>query len=140
MELALASEPDEMPEQCEIEDPRFNRAAEREIGQLLKMLPADVLSELQVGTIDLHDPAFLEGLTDHVSRLALANPQTGARLLGKLNRVKKLIRRTLRESDPDAKTSDTILRNVPRVGRNNPCPCGSGRKFKQCCLRRQVRK
>jgi len=22
-----------------------------------------------------------------------------------------------------------------RVGRNDPCPCGSGRKFKQCCMR-----
>lgn len=22
-----------------------------------------------------------------------------------------------------------------RIGRNNPCPCGSGRKYKQCCLR-----
>ncbi len=21
-----------------------------------------------------------------------------------------------------------------RVGRNDPCPCGSGRKFKKCCL------
>ena len=21
------------------------------------------------------------------------------------------------------------------TGRNDPCPCGSGRKFKQCCLR-----
>ncbi|EAA3892892.1 SEC-C metal-binding domain-containing protein, partial [Salmonella enterica] len=20
------------------------------------------------------------------------------------------------------------------VGRNDPCPCGSGKKFKQCCL------
>ncbi len=20
------------------------------------------------------------------------------------------------------------------IGRNNPCPCGSGRKYKQCCL------
>ncbi|MBI3463537.1 MAG: SEC-C domain-containing protein [Planctomycetes bacterium] len=24
-----------------------------------------------------------------------------------------------------------------RVGRNDPCPCGSGKKFKACCLRRQ---
>jgi uncharacterized protein len=23
----------------------------------------------------------------------------------------------------------------PKVGRNDPCPCGSGRKYKQCCLR-----
>lgn len=24
--------------------------------------------------------------------------------------------------------------NEPKVGRNEPCPCGSGKKFKQCCL------
>jgi hypothetical protein len=23
---------------------------------------------------------------------------------------------------------------VSHVGRNDPCPCGSGRKYKQCCL------
>jgi preprotein translocase subunit SecA len=22
--------------------------------------------------------------------------------------------------------------NLPKVGRNDPCPCGSGKKFKQC--------
>ena len=22
---------------------------------------------------------------------------------------------------------------APRVGRNDPCPCGSGKKFKKCC-------
>ena len=26
-----------------------------------------------------------------------------------------------------------------RAGRNDPCPCGSGLKFKRCCARRQVR-
>ena len=25
-------------------------------------------------------------------------------------------------------------RNMPKVGRNEPCPCGSGKKFKKCCL------
>ena len=24
--------------------------------------------------------------------------------------------------------------SAPRVGRNDPCPCGSGKKFKKCCL------
>jgi SWIM/SEC-C metal-binding protein len=28
----------------------------------------------------------------------------------------------------------TIKRNKPKVGRNDPCPCGSGLKFKKCCL------
>ncbi|MCY2993901.1 MAG: SEC-C metal-binding domain-containing protein [Planctomycetota bacterium] len=31
---------------------------------------------------------------------------------------------------------ETIRNRGPRVGRNDPCPCGSGRKFKNCCLRR----
>ena len=26
----------------------------------------------------------------------------------------------------------TVRREVPKVGRNEPCPCGSGKKFKQC--------
>lgn len=29
----------------------------------------------------------------------------------------------------------TVRRRVPRVGRNDPCPCGSGKKYKQCCGR-----
>jgi hypothetical protein len=24
-------------------------------------------------------------------------------------------------------------REVPKIGRNDPCPCGSGKKFKKCC-------
>ncbi|OGV72360.1 MAG: preprotein translocase subunit SecA [Lentisphaerae bacterium RIFOXYB12_FULL_65_16] len=27
----------------------------------------------------------------------------------------------------------TIRRQMPKVGRNDPCPCGSGKKFKKCC-------
>ena len=28
---------------------------------------------------------------------------------------------------------DTYIRPAPKVGRNEPCPCGSGKKFKSCC-------
>lgn len=27
-----------------------------------------------------------------------------------------------------------LARNPARVARNEPCPCGSGKKFKKCCL------
>jgi SEC-C motif-containing protein len=27
----------------------------------------------------------------------------------------------------------TVRREAPKVGRNDPCPCGSGKKFKKCC-------
>lgn len=30
---------------------------------------------------------------------------------------------------------NTKVRKEPKVGRNDPCPCGSGKKYKQCCGR-----
>lgn len=30
---------------------------------------------------------------------------------------------------------DTFKRSEPKVGRNDPCPCGSGKKYKKCCLK-----
>ena len=35
-------------------------------------------------------------------------------------------------NEPAAK-STTQARQGPKVGRNEPCPCGSGKKYKQCC-------
>ena len=29
----------------------------------------------------------------------------------------------------------TVRRDAPKVGRNDPCPCGSGKKYKHCCGR-----
>lgn len=28
---------------------------------------------------------------------------------------------------------ETVRRDKPKVGRNDPCPCGSGKKYKKCC-------
>ena len=28
-----------------------------------------------------------------------------------------------------------VRRSLPKVGRNEPCPCGSGKKYKNCCGR-----
>ncbi len=27
----------------------------------------------------------------------------------------------------------TVRREAPKIGRNDPCPCGSGKKYKKCC-------
>ena len=39
-------------------------------------------------------------------------------------------------SQSDAKL-EPIRNRSEKVGRNDPCPCGSGKKYKQCCLRKQ---
>lgn len=40
--------------------------------------------------------------------------------------------RTVAQSRAPSRVRD---RDLPRVGRNAPCPCGSGEKFKRCCGR-----
>ena len=35
----------------------------------------------------------------------------------------------------EQKKSGTIVKG-PKIGRNDPCPCGSGKKYKQCCGRK----
>ncbi len=38
-------------------------------------------------------------------------------------------RKEIRKSYQDSKT----VRNEVKIGRNDPCPCGSGKKYKKCC-------
>ena len=120
------------PASTESED-RETQAAVRE---LLALLPSDVLEEVQNGEIDVQDPAFLNGLMDHASRHSLADPRNGRRILGKIIRLRKLLHRDLREVDPESAVTTTVVHDGKRVGRNSACPCGSGRKFKQCCMRK----
>jgi preprotein translocase subunit SecA len=40
-----------------------------------------------------------------------------------------------REGEEALPVTITIRRQGPKVGRNDPCPCGSGKKFKHCCAR-----
>ena len=28
---------------------------------------------------------------------------------------------------------ETVVHEGPKIGRNDPCPCGSGKKYKKCC-------
>jgi uncharacterized protein YecA (UPF0149 family) len=45
----------------------------------------------------------------------------------------KIVGETLWEPAPKR------MRKIPQPGRNDPCPCGSGRKFKKCCLNKRNR-
>jgi preprotein translocase subunit SecA len=33
----------------------------------------------------------------------------------------------------DVEVIQPIRNTAPRIGRNDPCPCGSGKKYKKCC-------
>jgi preprotein translocase subunit SecA len=37
-------------------------------------------------------------------------------------------------ADDQTVLKGTVRRAQPKVGRNDPCPCGSGKKYKKCCM------
>lgn len=63
-------------------------------------------------------------LDDMVTRIRRALPDAVAEYA----RLGRSIHRTLIEHAAAAEP-----RTRPQVGRNEPCPCGSGRKYKKCC-------
>ncbi len=44
------------------------------------------------------------------------------------------IRYAERFRDDGSIKGDTVRHHLAKVGRNDPCPCGSGNKFKKCCI------
>jgi uncharacterized protein YecA (UPF0149 family) len=34
---------------------------------------------------------------------------------------------------PSASKVQTVVNDAEKIGRNDPCPCGSGKKYKKCC-------
>ncbi len=41
--------------------------------------------------------------------------------------------------DGDVYGREPVRRTEPKIGRNDPCPCGSGKKYKKCCMNKEAR-
>jgi uncharacterized protein len=52
---------------------------------------------------------------------------------GVMNIYKYFRRQYSPADEPAGLVSPTYRRIIPKIGRNDACPCGSGKKFKQCC-------
>jgi len=51
-----------------------------------------------------------------------------------LGRIRRPPLELLPETPPPVVLSGfTVRRATERIGRNEPCPCGSGKKYKKCC-------
>ncbi len=47
----------------------------------------------------------------------------------------KRVQRVAAAAGGSSSPTETVVRQNKKVGRNSPCPCGSGRKYKKCCGR-----
>ncbi len=61
------------------------------------------------------------------------SPAEEARLVADIQENLPVIVQTLYNFWRNKRTGGTVQRDEPKTGRNDPCPCGSGKKFKQCC-------
>jgi uncharacterized protein len=41
--------------------------------------------------------------------------------------------RSIAPGAPPPRAQEPVVHATPKVGRNDPCPCGSGKKYKKCC-------
>jgi preprotein translocase subunit SecA len=64
-----------------------------------------------------------------IYRIQLARPQDVEQLEAQQRRRKIIMNR----SDTEEQGKTPITRDEEKVGRNDPCPCGSGQKYKKCC-------
>ena len=83
--------------------------------------------------------ALAPGFSDAIARsLQLASLLRNCMALGQWRAAAAIARRTLAAKPDDADAARQLadaernLATIPAAGRNDPCPCGSGRKYKQC--------
>lgn len=96
-------------------------------------LYADIERSYKEGLIE----SFFISLEDVRATLALGKDRTLALL--KKNRRYKLVTDTISDMEWWAcfrkQTEQAPDRKKRKIGRNQPCPCGSGKKYKKCCGR-----
>ena len=78
------------------------------------------------------EPDDTEGTVEFIARFKVNNR------IGKLHERSRFIKEEgrwfyLDGEEQEATPPKTIIRKE-KIGRNEPCPCGSGKKYKRCCL------
>lgn len=68
-----------------------------------------------------------------------ADPEMAKRKVAEIEALIRGVRDNMRLAEYNGNTynllsaASSVVRNQSKVGRNDPCPCGSGKKFKKCC-------
>jgi preprotein translocase subunit SecA len=87
---------------------------------------------------------MLETVRDRVSENIFKVRLSGARPRASVYQISQLVHEQLvgydhltqemqaQQQATQPRKIETIVRETPKVGRNDPCPCGSGKKYKKC--------
>ncbi len=118
----------------------------KDASQLKSYAQKNPLVEYKNEASDAYD-RMLDEISENVCRMAVAakfvlknavrQPEQKKLTLSKpeLARPSSASRQSERPVTDSAMNTTTVVRTAPKIGRNDPCPCGSGKKYKNCCGR-----
>ena len=90
---------------------------------LVYAINEDVTAYLATGTLRFADGRTLEEARQQRTDLSRTRTNRSA---------EDQARRRAAEGVSQRQKPETVKREQPKVGRNAPCPCGSGKKYKHC--------
>jgi len=85
------------------------------------------LQRLRDGTLGWFYPVYVSGKLAHLKPQAFWDASDNAAVIGVQETRRKMI------LEQNKKILSGLRYRQTKVGRNDPCPCGSGRRFKHCC-------
>ena len=89
------------------------------------------ISEYRLVGADLFDEMITNIRDDTVRMLMSVMPKPQVEL--KRVEVAKPVAANYSDSSPAKAVNKPVVNKTQKVGRNDPCPCGSGKKYKKCC-------
>ena len=97
---------------------------EERIEKELESLPAIIKGKLK-------DPEIKKRLIDVAKRME--KDGVNFKSIRQMKKWMKDHEAELRAEQGNTPKVETVVHEGPRIGRNDPCPCGSGKKYKKCC-------
>ncbi|OGB86546.1 preprotein translocase subunit SecA [candidate division TM6 bacterium RIFCSPHIGHO2_12_FULL_38_8] len=93
------------------------------------------LIEYKKEAFEMFEEMMQQIRTDIVHHIFHIKPEAfdQSRLIERRERELNEMKMNAGDNDKSEKSSETVRREEDKVGRNNPCSCGSGKKFKKCC-------
>jgi preprotein translocase subunit SecA len=114
----------------------YKREAFELFSQLLDVVKMDVTRMLMTVRIQSEQEATraaeaIEERAEHISNVTYTHPEEDGSVVQDTD-VATAVAQRLGSRTAAAAATAAGAEGLPRVGRNDPCPCGSGKKYKQC--------
>ena len=101
----------------------FNEATTREWAERAEWLGLEIVNTVKGG------PSDSDGKVEFIAAFSESDKKQEHREVSTFEKVDGIW--YFKDGKPLA--AATVKREAPKTGRNDPCPCGSGKKYKKCC-------